>query len=104
MHNLTPDPQPLSQTHDASPPSVTNPESPDAQQRFSNAVQLLEFDQVRQQLASYARTVMGEETALALMPSQDHLGIATDLQETTEAREFIEGGGALEFGAAHRLP
>ncbi len=98
MQNFAPDPQPSSQTHDALRPSVTNLDGTDAQRRFSNAVRLLEFDQVRQQLASYARTVMGEETALALMPGQDHLGIATDLQETTEAREFIEGGGTLEFG------
>ena len=98
MQNFAPDPQPSSQTHDALRPSVTNLDGTDGQRRFSNAVRLLEFDQVRQQLASYARTVMGEETALALMPGQDHLGIATDLQETTEAREFIEGGGTLEFG------
>ncbi len=98
MQNFAPDPQPSSQTHDALRPSVTNLDGTGAQQRFSNAVRLLEFDQVRQQLASYARTVMGEETALALMPMQDRLGIATDLQETTEAREFVEGGGTLEFG------
>ena len=98
MRNTVPDPQTPSQTHNALPPSATNPNGPDTQTRFANAVRLLEFDQVRQQLASYARTVMGEETTLALMPKQDHLGIATDLQETTEAREFIEGGGSLEFG------
>ena len=98
MQNLAPDPQPSSQTHDVLRTFVTNLDCPDAQPRFSNAVRLLEFDQVRQQLASYARTVMGEEAALALTPRQDHLGIATDLQETTEAREFIEGGGTLEFG------
>ena len=95
MQNTVPDPQLSSQAHDALRPSITGPGAP---QRFADAVRLLEFDQVRQQLASYARTVMGEEAALGLMPGQDHLTIATDLQETTEAREFIEGGGGLEFG------
>ena len=41
---------------------------------------------------------MGEEAALALSPKQDLLAIATDLQETTEAKQFTENGGALEFG------
>ena len=98
MQNLAPDPQPSVQTSGSPPPSPTNPDGPDTPQTFAHAVRLLEFDQVRQQLASYARTVMGEETALGLMPGRDHLAIATDLQETTEAREFIEGGGGLEFG------
>ena len=65
---------------------------------FTRAVRLLEFDQIRQRLASYARTVMGEDAALALSPKQDLLAIATDLQETTEAKQFTENGGALEFG------
>ena len=68
------------------------------QQGFSHALRLLEFDQIRLHLSSYARTVMGEEAALALTPKLDLLSIATDLQETTEAREFIENGGSLEFG------
>ncbi len=65
---------------------------------FTRAVRLLEFDQIRQRLASYARTVLGEDAALALSPKQDLLAIATDLQETTEAKQFTENGGALEFG------
>ena len=65
---------------------------------FARAIRLLEFDQIRRRLASYARTVMGEEASLALVPKQDLLVIATDLQETTEARQFVENGGVLEFG------
>ena len=65
---------------------------------FARAIRLLEFDQIRRRLASYARTVMGEEASLDLVPKQDLLVIATDLQETTEARQFVENGGVLEFG------
>ena len=79
------------------PPEPNASDSPD-HGGFARAIRLLEFDQIRQRLASYARTVMGEEASLALVPKQDLLVIATDLQETTEARQFIENGGVLEFG------
>ena len=36
--------------------------------------------------------------ALSLAPSRDLLEIATRQQETTEARQFLDQGGALEFG------
>ncbi len=79
------------------PPEPNASDSPD-QGGFARAIRLLEFDQIRRRLASYARTVMGEEASLVLTPKQDLLVIATDLQETTEARQFIENGGVLEFG------
>ena len=41
---------------------------------FARAIRLLEFDQIRRRLASYARTVMGEEASLALVPKQGPLG------------------------------
>ena len=89
-------------TLDSGSAGVTLPEpnasdSPD-HGGFARAIRLLEFDQIRRRLASYARTVMGEEASLALVPKQDLLVIATDLQETTEARQFVENGGVLEFG------
>ena len=65
---------------------------------FEFAGPLLEFDQVREQIASYTRTVVGGERARALSPTRDLLEIATRLQETTEARQYLDQGGGLEFG------
>ena len=65
---------------------------------FSQSVELLEFSQIRQQVASYARTLMGQDNAHALAPDRDLLEIATRQQETTESRQFLEQGGSLEFG------
>ena len=65
---------------------------------FSGSVGSLEFDQIRQQLAAYTRTVMGRDAALALAPSIDLLEIVTRQQETSEARQFLDQGGTLEFG------
>ena len=65
---------------------------------FSPALELLEFDQIRQQLAGYTRTVMGDELVLALEPSTDLLEIAGRQQETSEARRYLDRSGGLEFG------
>lgn len=65
---------------------------------FERALYLLEFDQIRQRLAGYARTVLGKELALALEPVGDVLEIGSRLQETGEARLFLDNGGSLEFG------
>ena len=65
---------------------------------FEQAGRLLEFDQIRQQIAGYTRTVLGREEAQGLAPSRDLLEIATRQQETSEARQYLDGGGALEFG------
>ena len=65
---------------------------------FRQAGQLLEFDRVLEQVASYTRTVMGREFAHSLAPSFDLLEVATRQQETSEARRFLDGGGLLEFG------
>ena len=65
---------------------------------FTESVRLLEFDQIRQELAGYTRTVMGRESASSLTPSTDLLEIASRQQETSEARHFISDGGRLEFG------
>ncbi len=82
---------------DATLPVDTVP-PPSALDGFRQAGSLLEFDQIRQQLAAYTRTVVGRERAMSLTPSQDVLEIATRQQETTEARQFLEQSGALEFG------
>ena len=65
---------------------------------FSESVRLLEFEQIRNQLAANTRTVLGREAAQSLTPSSDLLEIATRQQETTEARLFLDQGGSLEFG------
>ncbi len=65
---------------------------------FARAQHLLEFDQIRQRLAGYARTVLGRECALELEPVSDALEIGSRLQETDEARLFLDNGGSLEFG------
>ncbi|MBM3942124.1 MAG: hypothetical protein FJ316_04210 [SAR202 cluster bacterium] len=67
---------------------------------FDRTLRLLEFDQVRQQLATRARTIMGQEASLALTPSGDLARITALQQETTEARQFLEKSGGLEFGPA----
>ncbi len=67
---------------------------------FPRSLELLEFDQIREQLASLTRTVMGRERAQAVAPSRDLTEIALRQQETAEARAFLDQGGALEFGPA----
>ena len=59
---------------------------------------LLEFDQIRQRLAGYTRTILGQERALELTPVGDAQEIGARLQETDEARLFLDNGGGLEFG------
>ena len=90
---------------DATARDMTSPEpppdtmeSPNVLGGFAESVGLLEFHQIRRQLASYTRTIMGREAALSLTPSRDLLEIATRQQETAEARQFLDRGGSLEFG------
>ena len=85
------------------PPKAVVPEVPAHEWNsglggFGVAGPLLEFDQVRERIAGYTHTVVGGERARTLSPNRDLLEIATRLQETTEAREYLDGGGALEFG------
>ena len=65
---------------------------------FNFAGPLLEFDMVREQIAGHTKTVVGGERANALAPTKDLLEIATRLQETSEARQYLEQGAGLEFG------
>lgn len=65
---------------------------------FERALGLLEFDQIRRRLAGYSRTVLGQERALELTPVGNALEIGTRIQETDEARLFLDNGGGLEFG------
>ena len=59
---------------------------------------LLEFDQVREQIAAYTKTGVGGERARGLTPTRDLREIATRQQETSEARQYLDQGGGLEFG------
>jgi len=65
---------------------------------FDRSLRLLEFDQIRQRLAGYSRTALGRDRCLSLEPVGDSLEIASRLQETDEARQFLDHGGGLEFG------
>ena len=62
------------------------------------SLDLLGFDQIRTQVAAHTRTHIGRELAESLTPSQHLLEIANRLQETAEAKQYLERGGALEFG------
>ena len=65
---------------------------------FNESIGLLEFDEIRRQLAAHTRTAMGREAAQSLAPSSDLPEIDARQQETTEARRFLDQGGAPEFG------
>ena len=65
---------------------------------FDFAGRLLEFDKVREQLVSHTHTVVGAERARTLSPTCDLLAIATRQQETSEAKQYLNDGGGLEFG------
>ena len=68
--------------------------------------QLLEFDPIRQQLAAYARTILGREYALQLSPVAELPEISRRQQETAEARRFLDTvnpSQSLEFGPAADL-
>ncbi|MCI0793195.1 MAG: hypothetical protein J4O03_06975, partial [Chloroflexi bacterium] len=47
---------------------------------FEQSVGLLDFQQIRSQLASYTRTVMGREAGLSLAPSRDLMEVASRQQ------------------------
>jgi len=92
-----PDNTPVSMRHDFS--TRTAPATWDSDLGgFGFAGPLLEFDQVREQIAAYTKTVVGGERARALTPTRDLLEIATRQQETSEARQYLDQGGGLEFG------
>ena len=70
---------------------------------FQRALGLLEFDQIRQQLAATTRTVIGAESAAELAPTADGRDVAMRQQETAEARRLLDTTGALELGPSEDL-
>jgi DNA mismatch repair protein MutS2 len=79
-------------------PAIATTETPDMLGGLADSIRLLEFDQIRRQLASYTRTIMGQEAALSLVPSREWREIDVRQRETTEARQFLGQGAFLEFG------
>ena len=69
-----------------------------AMKSSQESLDLLGFDQIRTQVAAHTRTHIGRELAESLTPSQHLLEIANRQQETAEAKQYLERGGALEFG------
>jgi len=58
---------------------------------------LLEFETLRELLAGYASSPLGQRRIAELQPSLDHAWIETQHQLTTEIREYRRGGGRFEF-------
>ena len=75
----------------------------DADGSFRRALGLLEFNEIRRQLASAARTAVGAEAAAELMPSDDARDVAVRQQETAEARLLLDTAASLELGPADDL-
>src|SRR5271170_4399605 len=58
---------------------------------------LLEFETLRDLLAGYASSPLGQRRIADLVPSLDHAWIETQQQLTTEIREYRRVGGRFEF-------
>ena len=64
------------------------------------ALELLEFPQVMERLASYTQTPLGGELAQSLRPTHTHQDVQLRQQETSEAVLLLERGREVEFSAA----
>ena len=69
----------------------------------SASLTLLEFDLVREQLASYTTFESARELAGVLLPTSDGDEVASRQQETSDARRFLEERGNLDLSAAYDL-
>ncbi len=58
---------------------------------------LLEFETLREMLAGYASSPLGQRRIAELLPSLDRAWIETQQQLTTEIREYRRVGGRFEF-------
>ncbi len=67
---------------------------------FNKAVYTLEFDKIRESLASFARTEASKAALLGIMPSTDPVVIARLTEETSKAKEMIVVKGTPPFGGA----
>ena len=73
----------------------TNKQS--AQDLRERAIALLEFDQVRETLASFTQSALSRERALALLPSYTIDVVRQYQQETAEARDLLEEAGYVDL-------
>lgn len=64
-----------------------------------SALQLLEFDRLREIVRGYTTCAPGRRKTEALAPSQDRHNLENDFALIREAREWLRGGGQLGFGA-----
>jgi len=64
----------------------------------THALRVLEFDAIRRQLAALAACTLGQERALAVVPSDHLLLVQARLDETTECRTLLEAKGNLPLG------
>lgn len=68
-----------------------------AQPLIHSSARVLDFDALRQVLAGYAASPLGEAKIQALAPSIDSSWITQQQLITTEIREFRRVGGRFEF-------
>src|SRR6202163_2674250 len=71
--------------------------SPVPQPLAYTSSRLLEFETLRELLASYAPSLLGQRRIAELQPSRDSVWIANQQQLTTEIREYRRVGGRFEF-------
>jgi len=62
-----------------------------------SSARLLEFETLRDLLAGYASSPLGQRRIAELLPSLDHAWIRNQQQLTTEIREYRRVGGRFEF-------
>src|ERR1700694_4374127 len=71
--------------------------SPVPQPLAHTSARLLEFETLRELLAGYAPSLLGQRRIAELQPSRDSVWIANQQQLTTEIREYRRVGGRFEF-------
>ncbi len=67
---------------------------------FEKAVFTLEFDKIRERLASLSRTETARKALMEIMPSDDYVVVKRLTDETTKAKEMIVVKGNPPFGGA----
>lgn len=70
---------------------------------FDKAIYTLEFDKIRERLASLAKTEAAKAAMLEIMPSADPAVIARLTEETTKAKELTVVKGTPPFGGARDI-
>jgi DNA mismatch repair protein MutS2 len=68
-----------------------------------HTLRVLEFDEVREMLASFAGSVLGKEAARALYPSVDIDWIKERMAETSELKGLLEGGVRVPLAGLHDI-